>query len=228
MESPSNLNLSDDPLLAAEAALGDEDMQTRPAQLLQQFETPQEQPAQTVDNNVSLFNQQQQQSAQETAPVEQPPAEQQQQESPEFVKQLQEMYGISPDDLKAGIEYIKQDMQVRQVQLIHNEMQKLWGINQTEFIQRMGLIEQEFNSLPENERAQFDSAQGAFALWDRIQRNQRAVGSYAGGSGTVPAGNPQVPYDYEESQIMAMSPEQRAREDKKILQAYAQGRVKIN
>lgn len=212
--------------MAAEAAIDDEgnSVVVRPDRQFEQPDQLSAEPPAVPDSNTPVFT-----PTTQTPPVPETPPEQTTPETtPEFVQQLHQAYGITPEDLKFGIEYMKQQVQVQQLEQIHRGVQEMWGVDTQEYNQRMQMVTDEFKRLPETERAKYDNVQGIYALWDRISRSQRAQQVYATGGNSANTPAQSSPYDFTEEQINNMTPEERQKNDRLILKAYAERRVKLS
>lgn len=138
---------------------------------------------------------------------------------------IQKQFGVSGEDLKAGIEFIK-DLQYQQAQVAAtNALSQQWNVPALEVSRRLGIIADEFNKLPENERAALDNIEGAIQIWNDIE-NRDGVKSARLTKTSGTSTKKKAQYDFTQQQIDAMTPEERQRRDKAIQIAYANGRVR--
>lgn len=138
-----------------------------------------------------------------------------------FAQQLQEKYGLTPDQLQQGIQTLSET----QVQQQANQLQQSWGVDQTEFTRRLTAIQDQYGAAIEA-NPELDTVQGLQNLWSLIEaQNLQANGNSS--VVTSPSGS-DVGYDYTSSQLMQMSQEELTRNWKQITLAYSQNRVLID
>jgi hypothetical protein len=141
-----------------------------------------------------------------------------------FKDVLRTQYGVTPEDLKSGIEFMKGQMEQQAAVSAYKTLQETWGVDSNQLRERMEAVQEVFSQMSPEEQASMDNVQGAVAIWNSIVKNGRAQGMLGktGSSARVP----QNKYKFTAAQIAAMSEAERRQRDPEIVAAYAQGLVK--
>jgi hypothetical protein len=90
------------------------------------------------------------------------PEEQEQEETPDsFVQAFENYFGLKPNEALET---------VNQLVAFKDEMtlMRSWGVTPVEYDQRMEAIKSFYQTLPEEGREQFNSVEGAMAIWDHL------------------------------------------------------------
>lgn len=141
-----------------------------------------------------------------------------------FETTLLNEYGLTKEALVNGIRMVTEMSEQKNATDGYAQLQESWGTEPAEVKQRLELVQEYWGKLPKEQQAQLDNVPGAVYIWNQIERSRSAKNSTAPASstGTVP----QMSYDFTEAQLMSMSETDRARFDRQITAAYANGRVK--
>lgn len=170
------------------------------------------QPAQEVE---------QEQQVQQPEEQVQQPEEQNQQDVDQFAEELKNRYGLTPEQLQAGIETFQQQSLQEQT----NELQKAWNVNQQEFTRRLAVLQQNYGQFID-QNPQFDTVDGLKQLWALYETSNTNMNKP---STTISSATPAKPsYDFTESQIKQMDEKTMRENYSAILAAYANGRVLKN
>lgn len=145
-----------------------------------------------------------------------------------FGKQLEEFFGIKPDELVQMKEFVETAKAAQAAESLRNE----WGVDKDEFDQRMQLVLQRFETLTPQMQQSLDNNDGIKLLWTSIQAEQGAsvpqrpnVPTFDRSGG---ASVKQSPYQFTQSELNALPADQYARMNTQILLAYANGQVDLN
>jgi len=144
-----------------------------------------------------------------------------------FNNQLKEYFGITGDDLKAGIEEMQQYRQTlaeQKVQQQVNELKQAWGEN---YDQALAAVNERFLKLPANMQEALNNSQGAQLLYAQIQLEQQQQGSsvpqFDRPSLTGPAQTNK--FQFTQSQLDRMSESEYRKNNEAITYAYMNGLV---
>ena len=138
-----------------------------------------------------------------------------------FATDFKRVFGVEVDEAKALVDDLtafRQEM----------ALMKHWQVTPTEMNSRINQVKEYFGTLPENQRAEFDSVEGAIAIWDFLQKQNSSQPQSVKRRprGTVSQPKPQTKtVVYKESDIRKMSREEYARNYQEITKAYLENRV---
>jgi hypothetical protein len=168
------------------------------------LETEQEQP------EVQEQNQEEENSQQEERPAT------------EFEAAFENYFGLKPEE---ALDVVNQLMAFRDEMYL----MRYWGVSPSEYDQRMQTIKQFFTTLPEEGKAQFNSVEGAIAIWDYLVRTNQATPSrkpiaQSSFSRTKPTASPK-PDIIKKSEILRMDKQTYQANLPRIVQAFKEGRV---
>lgn len=101
-------------------------------------------------------------TAQEEATTEDEAADDE--EASPFAVEFEEAFGMKPTE---AVELVQELQGFRQELSLMRE----WGVNPGEFDTRMQQVKEFYGTLPETEREQFNSVEGAKVIWQHLQKN---------------------------------------------------------
>lgn len=152
--------------------------------------------------------------------TEEPEAEENE-ETSGFDAEFESRFGLKPEEAVTVIQ---------ELQNFRNEMalMRQWGVSASEFDSRMTAVKEFYTSLPEEGREQFNSPEGAVAIWNHIAASspakvaKRSTNKVRGGVNSTQAA---PKFDYKRSQINAMDSKTLQQNWSGINQAYLSGRI---
>jgi hypothetical protein len=159
----------------------------------------------------------------ETEATEEPTEETEVEETEEavgFDAEFESRFGIKPEEAATVIQ---------ELQNFRNEMSLMrqWGVSASEYDARMTSVKEFYSSLPEEGREQFNSPEGAVAIWNHLSANapkttKRSGNKVRGAVNSTPA---PPKFDYKRSQINAMDTTTLQKNWSSINKAYLNGRI---
>jgi len=179
--------------------------QEQPAQL-EQLEPP-EQPEQPV-------------LAEE--PQEQANAQEEEQPTSAFVAEFEKFFGVKPDE---AVETVNQLLAFRD----EMRLMRAWGVSPAEYDKRMEVVRSFYNKLPEEGKDQYNSVEGAIAIWDFLTKTGQAKTSSSKSTPQAVSRIKQAtlpqPELIKKSDILRMDERTYKANLPKITQAFREGRV---
>lgn len=137
-----------------------------------------------------------------------------------FDVEFESRFGIKPEEAATVIQ---------ELQNFRNEMalMRQWGVGASEYDTRMTSVKEFYNSLPEDGREQFNSPEGAVAIWNHLsatlpKTTKRTANKTRGG---VNASASAPKFDYKRSQINSMDSKTLQQSWSAINKAYLSGRI---
>lgn len=136
-----------------------------------------------------------------------------------FSEDFKKVFGIEVDEAKALVNDLtsfRQEM----------ALMRHWGVSPNEMNTRLTQVKEYFGTLPEDQRSEFDSVEGAIAIWEFLEKqtpNQTTAKRRP--RGTVNQPKPQQKRVYTEQEIQKMSREEYQRNYQEITRAYMENRV---
>jgi hypothetical protein len=109
----------------------------------------------------------QQEEQEEQLEITQEEQEQQEPTTNEFEVAFENYFGIKPDE---ALETVNQLVAFRD----EMTLMRTWGVSPTEYDKRMEAIKGFYQTLPEEGREQFNSVEGALAIWDHLIKTGQA------------------------------------------------------
>lgn len=145
-------------------------------------------------------------------------------ESP-FAAQFEATFGMKPDE---AVEL------VTSLTTMRDEMQLMreWAVTPSDYSSRMEQVKAFYNTLPEGDRDQFNSPEGAKVIWSHLEKTNpqaKNVGKSTRGGNVRPTRSQQVPKEViKRSEILAMDDKTYRANLQRITAAYREGRVLDN
>ena len=145
-------------------------------------------------------------------------------ESP-FAAQFEATFGMKPDE---AVEL------VTSLTTMRDEMQLMreWAVTPVDYSSRMEKVREFYNGLPEGDREQFNSPEGAKVIWSHLEKTNpqaKSVGKSTRGGNVRPTCNQQAPKEViKRSDILAMDDKTYKANIQRITAAYREGRVLDN
>jgi len=148
--------------------------------------------------------------------------QQEERPSDEFAAAFENYFGLKPEE---ALDVVNQLMAFRDEMYL----MRYWGVSPSEYDQRMQTIKQFYTTLPEEGKAQFNSVEGAIAIWDYlVKTNQtntnRKTLTSPSFSRTKPTASPK-PDIIKKSEILRMDKQTYQANLPRIVQAFREGRV---
>jgi hypothetical protein len=88
--------------------------------------------------------------------------------TPAFAEEFKKTFGIEPAEaieVVNGLKAFQEEMQ----------LMRAWAVTPAEYDQRISSVREFYQALPDDGKAQFNSAQGAIAIWNHLQSNAPAT-----------------------------------------------------
>jgi hypothetical protein len=85
-----------------------------------------------------------------------------------FATEFEATFGVKPDEaieIVNGLKAFQDEM----------TLMRTWGVTPTEYDQRMGQVKEFYQSLPEDSRGQFNSVEGAAAIWNHLNKDKNTT-----------------------------------------------------
>lgn len=140
--------------------------------------------------------------------------------SPDFSAQFKQEFGIEPQEAKALVDEL--------VNFRHElQVMRTWQVDPVEYDNRMSQVKEFYNSLPEEGREQFNSPEGAIAIWNHLSANapKQSKKTRSTARSVRPQASSVPAYDFTRSQVNAMSYAELQKNWTAINQAYIKGRI---
>lgn len=138
-----------------------------------------------------------------------------------FSAQFEQTFGVKPQE---AVELVNSLQAFRDEQTLMRN----WGVSPTEYDQRMEEVRVFYNSLPEDGREQFNTVEGAVAIWEHLQKTGQAKKPQKKTTATnnrVKRPSQAPTYDFTRDQILKMSREEYQQKLPAIVRAFQSGRV---
>lgn len=139
-----------------------------------------------------------------------------------FTQQFEQTFGVKP---KEAMELVNSLQAFRDEQLL----MRTWGVDPIGYDDRMSQVREFYNSLPENGREQFNTVEGAAAIWNHLQEIGKAKETKPKQPTThntrVKRAIAKPKYDFKRSDITRMPKEEYQRQLPAIVKAFQTGRV---
>lgn len=162
-----------------------------------------------------------------------PPQQQQttQQFDPQQLNQIvQAAFGVTPDEFRAGIEYIRQQQSQQVIEQGRQQVLSLWQVDQVEAERRLGHVREYFQRLPPEQQQAYNviGIAAVPTLWNDIVRQYPTIAnaqpvpmdrSQYGGNVTTGG------YMFTRSQLNAMTDAQLRQIDRQVLYASQHGLI---
>lgn len=144
--------------------------------------------------------------------------------STEFASQFKAAFGIEPQE---AVELVNSLQVFRDEQALMRQ----WGVSPSEYDERMSTVRQFFEKLPEDKRGEFNTVQGAVAIWNHLVETQQ-IAQKPQKTSALPkskTGRQPVPtrpkHDFKRSEILRMPQTEYKQKLPQIAKAYREGRV---
>ena len=145
-------------------------------------------------------------------------------ESP-FAAQFEATFGMKPDE---AVELVTSLTAMRDEMTLMRE----WAVTPADYGTRMEKVREFYNGLPEGDREQFNSPEGAKVIWSHLEKTNpqaKNVGKSTRGGNVRPTRNQQAPKEViKRSEILAMDDKTYKANLQRITAAYREGRVLDN
>lgn len=145
-------------------------------------------------------------------------------ESP-FAAQFEATFGMKPDE---AVELVTSLTAMRDEMTLMRE----WAVTPADYGTRMEKVREFYNGLPEGDREQFNSPEGAKVIWSHLEKTNpqaKNVGKSTRGGNVRPTRNQQAPKEViKRSEILAMDDSTYKKNIHRITAAYREGRVLDN
>lgn len=140
--------------------------------------------------------------------------------SSEFASQFKQTFGLEPQE---AIETFNSLLAFRDEVRLMAE----WNVTPSEYQSRMAQVRELYNSLPEEGRSEFNSVEGAVAIWNHLTKDQpqsRKTPTVKPVAKTSKA-SVKPPYDFKRSEILRMPEPEYRRNAARIQKAFLAGRI---
>lgn len=143
-------------------------------------------------------------------------------DSSPFTQQFEQTFGIKPTE---AVELVNSLQAFRDEQTL----MRTWGVDPVAYDERMSQVREFYNTLPEKGREQFNTVEGASAIWKHLQETGRAKVSTQKKTTTatsrVKRTEQKPTFDFKRSDITRMPKEEYQRKLPAIVKAFQTGRV---
>lgn len=145
-----------------------------------------------------------------------------------FVAEFEQHFGMSVDDAKALVQELAAERSDRTVRQQQADLATHWGVDAGEVTARLMVVRQLWEKLPAEKQAQYDNAEGAKAIYAKLQASGKAGTPKLDRNSTRKTEGGQSKWMYTQAQINALmqNPDEYAKEADNILRAYQLGKVK--
>lgn len=140
-----------------------------------------------------------------------------------FNKEFEKQFGLPVDQARETI---------NELLAFKDEMTlvRAWDVSFSEYNQRLAQVREFYQTLPEDKQPEFNTIEGAKAIWEHLSKNQpqskrQPTVSKSGGSKNKTAKSTQKPF-INKSDILRMPPEEYNRKLPEISRAWREGRVR--
>jgi hypothetical protein len=82
----------------------------------------------------------------------------------EFATQFESYFGVKPEE---ALDVVNQLVAMRDEQ----QIMRTWKVSPVEYDERMSQVKEFFQTLPEEGQQQFNTVEGALAIWEHLQKN---------------------------------------------------------
>lgn len=144
--------------------------------------------------------------------------------APEFAEAFKQYFGVEPTE---ALETVNQLVAFRDEMTLMRQ----WGVSPSDYDTRMGAVREFYNSLPEDGRDQFNTIEGANAIWEHLQKQGQAptttpkrTSSNKPASRIKQASTPKQEF-LKKSEILKMDGATYQKNLPKITKAFQEGRV---
>lgn len=137
-----------------------------------------------------------------------------------FAEQFKDMFGIEPDE---AVSLVNSLASFRDEMTLMRE----WAVSPVEYDQRISAVKEFYQTLPEDQREQFNNPEGAKAIWQHLEKNQpaqKAKPKRAASTFSKPQTAPKQEI-IKRSEILAMDNATYKANYARITKAFAEGRV---
>lgn len=170
-------------------------------------------------------------------PVSQEPAEEETDETEDtneeedtsdntvFSQEFEQTFGLKPKD---AVELVNSLQSFRDEQMLMRQ----WQVSPDAYDERMEQVREFYNSLPVDGREQFNTVEGAVAIWEHLQKSGQAKAPTTVKRKTantrVKRAEAKPLYDFSTKEIKAMPPKEYQQKLPAIVKAFQSGRVLEN
>lgn len=138
-----------------------------------------------------------------------------------FGQQFEQTFGIKPDE---AVELVNSLQAFRDEQTLMRQ----WGVSPREYDERMTQVRSFYETLPDDGRQQFNTVEGANAIWEHLQK--QGVGTpttraSTGKSRSTARKRTKPAYDFKKSDIVRMSKDEYRQKLPAISKAFQTGRI---
>ena len=161
-------------------------------------------------------------AGEQKAPADEPPAASKYDDLDDYI---QSKFGVS---LGEALEAVQSLNEYRQQQVIQEQQRTLQGEWGMDYDANMKIVMDAFNKLPDNQKAAYDNVDGARRLYaEYLYRNPKptAPNTYRLPQRTAADIQTDRPYDFKQSDLLAMPRDEYERRQDEITLAFARGRV---
>lgn len=139
-------------------------------------------------------------------------------DNPQFTEQFKQAFGVEPSE---AIEIING------LQAFRDEMSlmRTWGVSPTDYDQRMSQVREFYQGLPDDKKTEFNSVQGALAIWNHLEKQNPSTQKIAKTRPTTGKLKPAAPKQVvvKKSEVLRMNAET-YRQNLPIIQAATTGK----
>lgn len=132
-----------------------------------------------------------------------------------FVNVLETRFGLTPGDLKYGIEFIKNTIAAKKIDVATTELSSVWNVDNKETNRRIGEVAKYWSKMPAEKKELYDTVEGAQIIWATIAKKKSVSTSK---NSVNPSGKK---VSFTQSQLDGMTQEEYAENYDKIRYAYA-------
>lgn len=140
--------------------------------------------------------------------------------NPEFVAQFKSVFGIEPEEAMQT---------VQELTAFRDEINLMseWNVTPSDYRARMSQVQEFYNGLPEESKADYNTPEGAKAIWNHISKQQPTTRSNATRKSTGSRFSKKVEKPmFTKDQIAKMPQDEYSRRLPEINLAFREGRVK--
>lgn len=146
-----------------------------------------------------------------------------------FNEDFKKYAGVDFKEAMESFQFVRQQVHQQQVNEQKQALANEWGVDATELDSRLTQVRERWQNLKPELQKQYDTNDGIKLIWTYIEKEQaktqKVVPGLQRSSTKLPAGS-QAKYDFSQRQIDKMSNEEYAKNANRIMNAYANGRVK--
>lgn len=142
-------------------------------------------------------------------------------EPTEFASQFKQTFGVEPAEaieMVNGLQSFREEMQ----------LMRSWGVTPAEYDSRISQVRELYNTLPDEGKQEFNSIEGANAIWEFISKQKgaptatKAARASASKTKTQPKAGAQV---YKRSYFNSLTPTEYSRQLPLMQKAFLDGRI---